>query len=285
MLIASVLAVLAIVAAACGSNEPASSTSPGTGGTGTTGSPNPSFSTLKEGVLQVGSCLDYPPFESVKSGVEQGFDIDMTDEIARRLGLQVEWVRTDFNTIFTAVAGGQFDMVAAAATITPEREQTVDFSDGYFNALLALTVNTEATPDITSTDQLGSEDTVGVQKGTTGKDWTEENLQSQGVAIKTFTSATDAFRDLEGGVITGVINDDSSSAAIIEDLPSLKLVQLVESIDAGQLYGLAFSPDNPGLHDAVNAALADMIADGTYVTIFHKWFPDVEPPPEFQPST
>jgi ABC-type amino acid transport substrate-binding protein len=281
MLIAGVLAVLALVAAACGSNEPASSTSPGASGTGATGSPSPSFSTLKEGVLQVGSCLDYPPFETVKNGVEQGFDIDITDEIAKRLGLQVEWIKADFDTIFTAVAGGQFDMVAAASTITPDREQTVDFSDGYFNALLALTVNTQATPDITSTDQLGSGDTVGVQKGTTGKDWAEQNLQPQGVAIKAFTSATDAFRDLEGGSITGVINDDSSSAAIVKDLPSLKLVQ---SIDAKQLYGLAFSPDNPGLRDAVNAALADMIADGTYLTIFHKWIPGVEPPPEFQPA-
>jgi polar amino acid transport system substrate-binding protein len=281
MLIAGVLAVLAIVAAACGSNEPASNTSPGASGTGATGSPSPTFSTLKEGVLQVGSCLDYPPFETVKNGVEQGFDIDITEEIASRLGLQVEWIKADFDTIFTAVAGGQFDMVAAASTITPEREQTVDFSDGYFNALLALTVNTQSTPDITSTDQLGSGDTVGVQKGTTGKDWAEQNLQPQGVAIKAFTSATDAFRDLEGGDITGVINDDSSSAAIVKDLPSLKLVQ---SIDAKQLYGLAFSPDNPGLRDAVNAALADMIADGAYLTIFHKWIPGVEPPPEFQPA-
>jgi ABC-type amino acid transport substrate-binding protein len=281
MLIAGLVSVLAIVGAACGSNEPASSTSPGASGTGATGSPSPSFSTLKEGVLQVGSCLDYPPFETVKKGVEVGFDIDITDEIARRLGLQVEWVKADFDTIFTAVAGGQFDMVAAASTITPDREQTVDFSDGYFNALLALTVNTQATPDITSTDQLGAGDTVGVQKGTTGKDWAEQNLQPQGVAIKAFTTAPDAFRDLEGGSITGVINDDSSSAAIIQDLPSLKLVQ---SIDAKQLYGLAFSPDNPGLRDAVNAALADMVADGTYLTIFHKWFPDVEPPPEFQPT-
>jgi ABC-type amino acid transport substrate-binding protein len=281
MLVAGVVAVLALVAAACGSNEPASSTSPGASGTGATGSPSPSFSTLKEGVLQVGSCLDYPPFETVKNGVEQGFDVDITDEIARRLSLRVEWIKADFDTIFTAVAGGQFDMVAAASTITPEREQTVDFSDGYFNALESLTVNTQVTPDITSTDQLGSGDTVGVQKGTTGKAWAEENLQPQGVAIKAFTSATDAFRDLEGGDITGVINDDSSSAAIVKDLPSLKLVQ---SIDAKQLYGLAFSPDNPGLRDAVNAALADMIADGTYLTIFHKWFPDEEPAPEFQPS-
>ena len=144
---------------------------PDTAATGATGETAgiPEFATLEEGVLSVGSCLDYPPFESVKAGDEIGFDIDLTEEIAGRLGLTVEWVRADFDTIFTAVSGDQFDMVAAASTITDEREDVVDFSDPYFNSLQSLTVNTAETPDLTSTDQLGEGDVVGVQKGTTGK--------------------------------------------------------------------------------------------------------------------
>ena len=63
------------------------------------------------------NCLDYPPFESVVDGDEVGFDIDLVEEVAGRLGLTVEWIRADFDTVFTAVAGDQFDMVAAAATI------------------------------------------------------------------------------------------------------------------------------------------------------------------------
>ncbi len=281
MLILGLVATLALVAAACaGEEEPAGGGA--TGATGATGeSPAPSFTTLEEGVLSVGSCLDYPPFETVKGGEEVGFDVDMTVEIAGRLGLEVSWVRADFDTIFTAVAGGQFDMVAAASTITEEREQTVDFSSPYYNSRQALVVNTQETPDITSTDQLGEGDVVGVQKGTTGKGWAEDNLQPQGVDVKAFTSATDAFRDLEAGNISAVVNDEPSSAEIIKDLPSLAIVQ---PIDTNEKYGLAFSPENPGLKDAVNQALADMIADGTYVTIFQKWFPGVEVPPEFQPS-
>jgi polar amino acid transport system substrate-binding protein len=286
--LAALVAVFALIVAACASNEGdttgATGGTAGSGASGTTsGTPAiPEFSTITDGVLTVGSCLDYPPFESVKNGVETGFDVDMTNEIASRLGLTVEWVRADFDTIFTAVAGNQFDMVAAASTITAEREDVVDFSDPYYNSLQSLTVNTALTPDITSTDQLGQGDVVGAQKGTTGKDWAVENLEPQGVQVKTFTSSTDSFRDLEAGNIVGVINDKPASVGIIADLPDLAIVQ---DIDTDEHYGFAFSPSNPELRDAVNAVLAEMIADGTYQQIFDKYFPPDSIPDEFKPTT
>jgi polar amino acid transport system substrate-binding protein len=267
---------LALFAAAC-----AEETTTGGGGGGGGGTPEPAFTTLGEGVLAVGSCLDFPPFESVEGGDETGFDVDLSEEIAGRLGLEVEWVRTDFDTIFTAVAGNQFDMVAAASTITEEREQTVDFSDPYYNSRQALVVNTNETPDIASTDDIGEGDVIGIQRGTTGKDWAEENLVPQGAEVKTFTAAPDAFRDLEAGNVTAVVNDEPSSAEIIKDLPG---VEIVQAIDTGETYGFAFSPDNPDLREAVNGALAEIIADGTYAEIFGQYFPGVEVPPEFQPS-
>jgi polar amino acid transport system substrate-binding protein len=268
---------LALLAGACAQQQQAG----GGGGGGGGGTPQPEFTTITEGVLSVGSCLDYPPFESVKGGDETGFDVDLSEEIASRLGLQVEWVRADFDTIFTAVAANQFDMVAAASTITDEREQVVDFSDPYYNSRQALVVNTSETPDIASTDDIGDGDIIGVQRGTTGKDWAEENLVPQGAQVKAFQAAPDAFRDLEAGNVTAVVNDEPSSAEIIKDLPGL---EIVEPIDTGEKYGFAFSPDNPELRDAVNGALADSIADGTYAEIFQRYFPGVEVPPEFQPT-
>lgn len=281
---AVLVAVFALIVAACAGNEGEETGATGgataaTGATGETGFGE--FSTLEEGVLQVGSCLDYPPFESVKGGDEVGFDVDLSEEIASRLGLEVEWVRADFDTIFTAVAGDQFDMVAAASTITDEREQVVDFSDPYYNSLQSLTVNAEETPDITSTDQLGDGDIVAAQKGTTGKDWAEENLVPQGVQVKTFQSATDMFRDLEAGNVVGVINDKPASVGIIETLPALEIVQ---DIDTDEKYGFALSPSNPELREAVNAALAEIVADGTYAEIFGQYFPPDSLPEEFQPS-
>lgn len=286
--LAALIAVFALVVAACASNDDegptgGTGTTAETGTTGATGETGiPTFTTIEEGKLTVGSCLDYPPFESVKGGVETGFDIDISEEIASRLGLEVVWVKADFDTIFTALAGDQFDMVAAASTITDEREQVVDFSVPYYNALQSLTVNTQETPDITSTDQLGDGDVVGVQKGTTGKIWAEENLVPQGVELKTFTASPDSFRDLEAGNVVGVINDATASVEIVKDLPALEVVQ---QIDTNEHYGLAFSPSNPDLRDAVNFVFAQMVADGTYATIYEKYFPPDSLPPEFAPTS
>ncbi|MDQ3964046.1 MAG: transporter substrate-binding domain-containing protein [Actinomycetota bacterium] len=270
----AILAIALVAFAACGEEAPTAPTD--------TGDDTAEFTTIDEGVLKVGSCLDYRPFEFVKKGEETGFDVELSEEIASRLGLEVEWVRADFDTIFTAVAGGgQFDMVAAASTITEKRLQTVDFSDPYFNSRQGFSVNTNETPDLTSTDDLGEGDVVGVQKGTTGKAWAEENLADQGVEIKTFQAIPQAFTDLEAGAIVGVVNDEGSSIAEVEQRPGLEVVQ---AIDTDEKYGFAFSQENPDLTEAVNGALEEIIADGTYESIFTKWFPDLPVPEEFQGS-
>jgi polar amino acid transport system substrate-binding protein len=278
----AVLGALALLAAACGGGDDDGDTEAGGDNGGTEESPaeeEPTFETLEEGVLQVGSCLDYRPFEFFKKGEDEptGFDVELTDAIAAELGLEVEWVRANFDTIFTAVSVGEFDMVAAASTITEERQETVDFSDPYYNARQALTVQSES--GIASTDDLGDGDTVGVQKGTTGKAWAEENLAPQGVEIKVFDVVTGAFTDLESGAVQGVVNDEPSSAAEIENRPGL---EIAESIDTDEDYGFAFSKDNPDLTLAVNEALQAVIDAGTYEEIFMKYFPGTEVPEEFR---
>ncbi|MGH2692875.1 MAG: basic amino acid ABC transporter substrate-binding protein [Actinomycetota bacterium] len=266
-------ALVALLGTAC-----AEEAAPPTGGGGTE-SPAPQFTTIQEGVLSVGSCLDYPPFESVEGGDETGFDVDLTEEIASRLGLTVEWVRADFDTIFTAVAGGQFDMVAAASTITEERQEVVDFSEPYYNSRQALTVVSGS--EIASTADIGDGHRVGVQRGTTGKDYAEENFEPLGAEIVSYPGGPDALRDLEAGNLDAVVVDEPATAEIIKDLPSL---EIAEPIDTDEKYGFAFSKDNPELTEAANGALAEIIADGTYETIFGTYFPGVEVPPEFQAS-
>lgn len=270
--LAALIAVFALIVGACASNEgegPTAATG-GTAASGTSGATGasgiPTFTTIEDGVLTVGSCLDYVPFEWVENGDQMGFDVDLTEAIAERLGLTVEWVRSDFVGIFVQVAGGSFDMVAAASTITDDREEKVDFSDSYFNSLQSLTVNTDQTPDITSTDQLGEGDVVNVQKGSTGEIWATQNLVPQGVELKAFTSSTDSFRDLEAGNAVGVINDYDASVGIVSDLPAL---EVVEQIDTNEHYGFAFSPANPELREAWNIAQAQVIADGTYEEIYY----------------
>jgi ABC-type amino acid transport substrate-binding protein len=269
-----VLVMLALTA--CGSNNNNGS-GPGAGGNP---GPSPSFTTVKQGTLTVGSCLDYPPFEYYKKGQLKGFDVDIVDAIGKKLNLKVQWVKSNFNTIFNAVSAHKFDMVAAASTITAERKKIVNFSEPYYDALLSLTINKDKTPTIKSTDQLKKGDVVAVQKGTTSAIWATKNLEPKGIQIKTFTSAPDATSDLESGRVIGVINDLPSEIAIVKNRPSL---EVVEPIQAGQHYGLAFAPDTPQLTIAVNQAIEALVADGTYETIYHKYFQGPVPK-EFSPK-
>ena len=274
----AVVAAFALIAAAC--NKTTTTTTGGGSPSAPTTSSAPAITTLTPGVLSVGSCLDYKPFESVPPGGEPtGFDVELTEAIAAKLGLQVEWVKAGFGTIFSAVAANKFDMVAAASTITAKRDKTVDFSDPYFDADQALTVNTTKTPDITSADDLGSGDVVGVQSGTTGEMYAIENLKPNGVDIKSFPEIPQAFTDLEAGNVQGVINDAPSSSAEIKTRPGLEVVQ---TFPTGEHYGFAFAPTNPGLREAVNAALQEIIADGTYEQIFMKYLPGIPVPPAYQ---
>jgi ABC-type amino acid transport substrate-binding protein len=270
----AVLAVLVLVAAACANNEPTSSGSPTSGGSPT----KAALQTVTAGTLTVGSCLEYKPFEYTEGGTLKGFDVEIMQAIADNLGLQLTWTKHDFDTIFTALAANQFDAVAAASTITTERQQVVDFSDPYYNARQSLTVNTTKTPSIQTTDDLKSGDSIGAQKGTTGLSWAKTNLGPKGITIKTYTAAPDAFTDLEAGQITGVINDEPSSEQEVQSRPDLKVV---EPIDTGEHYGIAVAKNRTDIKDAINGALKAIIADGTYKAIFEKYFPGVPVPPEY----
>src|SRR5207302_2886640 len=175
-------------------------------------------------------------FTDPNTGKLTGFDIEMIDAIAKQLGLKVTWVKANFNTIFTALAANKFDAVAAASTITPERQQVVNFTDPYFNSRQALTVNTDKTPDVQSAVDLKKGDVVGVQRGTTGHDWAVAHLEPKGIASKSYVNAPDAFTDLESGAIVGVINDQGSSISEAAKRPGEKVVQLIVTVEH---YGFA----------------------------------------------
>jgi ABC-type amino acid transport substrate-binding protein len=233
---------------------------PGGGGDGTTA---PEITTIEEGILTVGTDLPYPPFEYREGGELTGFDVEIMNEIASRIGLEAEYVDSPFDTIFTDLANGQFDVVISGATITPEREEQINFSEPYFNSLQALVVSDDS--DIASFDDLGDGDAVSVQSGTTGEIWAEENLQPNGVEIRAFPEYPPVYNALEAGQVDGVVYDESSAIPETFNRPGL---EVVDTVDTGEAYGIAVDPANEDLLDAVNQALQDMVDDGTYDEIF-----------------
>ena len=258
---------LSLVVAACGDDDGETTTT--TAAETTTTTEAAGLQTIEPGVLTIGSDIPYPPFEDFDAGGNViGFDAELMNEIAARLGLEPLWIDTDFDTIFTQLAQGNFDVVASATTITAEREQQVDFSDRYFNANQALTINSDETPNIESTADLQSGDAVAVQTGTTGEIWAMENLEPLGIVIRSFTQPPDCFAALEGAQVIGAIVDIDTSLSAAADRPGLAVV---EEIVTGEGYGFGVNPENPDLLAAVNQALADMLADGTYQESYDAW--------------
>jgi len=270
-----VFAAFALLLAACGDDDAdtTEATEPTQAPT-TTAAPTTSAATglptLVSGTLTVGSDISWPPFEEYDdSGEVVGFDADLVNEIGARLGLTVVWKDTVFDTIFTNLAQGQFDIVASGATITAERAQQVNFSDGYFNSNQALTVNTTETPGIAALADLSDGDSVAVQTGTTGAAWATENLAPLGIDVREFPQAPDTYNALEGGQVTGVIFDIDSALTEVDNREGLAVVA---EIPTGELYGIAVDPENEPLLAAINGALAAIVADGTYQTMYETWF-------------
>ncbi|MDQ4143758.1 MAG: basic amino acid ABC transporter substrate-binding protein [Actinomycetota bacterium] len=261
----ALLAMALVLFAACADPDEEETN---TGGTETeTTEGGGEVTTKEEGVLTVGSDIPYPPFEYREGGELVGLDIDVINEIASRMDVETDIVDTSFDTIFTQLAGGRFDVVIAASTITPEREKEVNFSDPYYNNQQSLTINTKEGTDIQSLDDLSEGDVVGVQNGTTGKTYAEENVP-EGVEIRAFPEGPDTYTALEAGQVVAVVHDEPTALAEIANRPGL---ELVDTIDTGEVYGIAVDPGNEPLLDEVNKHLADMIEDGTYEEIYSRY--------------
>jgi ABC-type amino acid transport substrate-binding protein len=268
------IAVIGVIAAfaiyGCGGGDNSSSTSTTSAGGGN------DLGTLEPGTLTIGSDIPYPPFEQGKPPDYTGFDVELMDAIAQKLNLTPKWVDTAFGTIFSDLQAGKFDIVASSTTITPARSQRVTFSDPYFDADQSLMVQKGS--DLTTVDDITSDTAIGVQTGTTGQDYAENNTDG---TVQSYAAIGTVFNALQAGQVDAVINDFAVSAFALKKYPELDVVQ---TIPTGENYGFPMQKTNTALIDAVNGALKEVIADGTYQDIFKKWFSG-KPSTEFQPTS
>lgn len=253
---ALVLVAALLVAVGCGDDD-------GGGGGGS------SLNTINEGELRVGSDIPYPPFEFGRAPDYEGFDVDIVNEVAKRLDLETKFVKTPFDPIFRNLAQGRFDMVASSTTITPERERTVDFSDPYFPANQSLMVKRGS--DIKTEGDLAGK-RVAAQLGTTGADYAKKEVDAE--TVRTYDLVDDAFKALQADQVDGVIADFPVTKYAERSKEDLVVVQTIET---GEEYGLGFAKKSTELRQRVNKALQDMKDDGTYTRIYKKWF-EVDPP-------
>jgi ABC-type amino acid transport substrate-binding protein len=226
--------------------------------------------TLEEGKLLMGSDTTYPPFESIgDDGEPEGFDIDIAMEIADRLGLELEVMSVKWEGIIPGLKTSDYDIVMSAMTITEERLEEIDFSDPYIDSNQSIAVQ-EANTDIKSEADLVDK-VVGVQVDTTGQFKAEEIAGIK--EIRKYDTILLAFEDLELGRIDAIMNDYPVNAYISKIRGGTKVVT---TIMTDEQYGIGIKQGNDELLEAINDALADMKADGTYDGIFEEWFGEAE---------
>ena len=267
---ALVLALGLLFVAGCGDDDDEG------GGDATTSATGGDVTTITEGTLLVGTDTPFPPFEIGQPPNISGYDIDVMNAVAEQLGLTPEYQDTSFDTIFRDVASGQFDIAAAASTITPGRQKTVDFSDPYYEAQQALLVPEGS--DIASVDDL-SGTIVGAQDGTTGE--TYANDETDASEVRGFPEGPDATSALITGQVEAVIIDQPVAVDAVEKQGG---VEIAQEISTHELYGYAMSKDNPDLVDAVNQALQALKDDGTIADLYQQYF-QTEPPESVMTGT
>jgi polar amino acid transport system substrate-binding protein len=263
LLVALAMAVSVFAVAGCSSNQNQGGTGGGsTEASGTAEQPK----LVTPGQITVGSDTSFPPFESLNGANAEGFDVDLVAAIAKAEGLTSVFKTETFDTLIpTLKAGGKFDLIASAMTITDERKQEIDFSDPYIDSNQSLAVK-KGSPIKTLADLKGKK--VGVQSGTTGEALAKE--KAAGATLVPFKTATDAFAALQAGNVDGVVNDLPVTAFLVKD--AARGLVIAEEIPTGEQYGYGISKDNPGLLKAVNDGLKKVKESGEYDTIYKKWF-------------
>ena len=260
--IIAILAVMALVIAcfaACGGKtEPAATDTDATAGEIVE---NPGETS--EGVLVMGTNAAFPPYEFTEGDGFAGIDVEIATAIAEKLGKTLEIKDMEFDSLIPAVAGGSIDFVMAGLTVTPEREETVNFSQTYSTGVQVVIVKEGS--DIASVDDLEGKK-IGVQAGTTGDiyatgDYGQENVSQ-------FNNGSLAVQALINGQVDCVIIDNEPAKNFVAANEGLAILDTEYTVED---YAAAFAKENTELLDQFNAALAELTAEGVIDTIIGKY--------------
>ncbi|PTW46076.1 transporter substrate-binding domain-containing protein [Rhodovulum kholense] len=216
--------------------------------------------------LTVGANIGNVPWEfQDETGAFVGFEVDLVNAVAEKLGAEVEIVNIPFNGLFSAVQSGRIDIAMSSITITDERLESVTFAQPYYDSDQSLTV---VAGGPASLDEMSGK-TVGVDTGSTGDMWATEHSAEYGFGdIRRYEGLAPAMLDLTAGRIDGYISDIPALLYYVKDKPNLEVVQRIET---GEKYSMMFAKDAP-LAQTVNDAITALKDEGAIAALHEKWF-------------
>ncbi|MBR1496244.1 MAG: amino acid ABC transporter substrate-binding protein [Oscillospiraceae bacterium] len=222
-----------------------------------------SLTTIEAGKLTISTSPDFPPFEYTDdSGNVIGIEPELMKLICDKLGLELQIDAMDFNSALLAAENGKSDAVVSGVTVREDRKALFDFTTSYTTITQAI-VSKEGS-GITM-ENLGSY-RIGVQSGTTGQEFVEEDFGQDTVfAYDTYSLV---FQALNNGQVDCIVMDDAVAKAYIASNPGLTMTNTTYSPEE---YAFGFHKGNEALVNAVNSALAELMADGTVDSIISKY--------------
>ena len=221
--------------------------------------------TVEKGKLHMSTNAEFPPYEMVKGdGGFEGIDVEVAEAIAAKLGLELVVDDMGFDAALLAVQNGQSDIAMAGITVTEDRQQVMDFSDSYATGIQVIIVKEDS--PIQTKDDLANADKIGTQDGTTGASYCADDYGEEHVTV--YKTGALAIMDLLAGTIDAVVIDNGPAQEYMAANEGLKIL---ETEYANEDYAIGFQKGNTALLEAVNAALAELKADGTFQGIVDKY--------------
>ena len=216
------------------------------------------------GLIVVGTSADYPPFESIdEAGNMVGFDIDLMNEIGKRMGVDVEIRDMPFDSLIAAVQEDKIDASIAAFNYTEERDEVVDFTDAYYYAEDGLLVLEDWGGEINVPEDMANY-TVGVQTGSTADGWVTENLIDAGLMseddVYRYERMDQAAQDVKAGRIEILMTDAVPAQALADELGGLKIAFQAE-LSTGPVNIITPQGENE-LTEEMNKIIAELLAEG-----------------------
>ena len=219
--------------------------------------------TVEPGVLTMGTNATFPPYEYKDGDDIVGIDAEIAQAMADKLGLKLEIVDMDFDSLIASVQSGKIDMSLAGMTVTEERKQNVDFTDSYATGVQVIIVKDDS--DIASVDDL-QDKLIGVQQGTTGHLYCADDFGED--HVNALPNGATAVQALLQGKVDCVVIDQEPAKAFVEANEGLKILDTAYTTED---YAAAVSKDNPELTAALNKALQELKDDGTIQGILDKY--------------
>jgi polar amino acid transport system substrate-binding protein len=248
----------------------------GGGGSSSSGAQANPYDLQQPGTLRIGTLTDAPPNVYVKDGKFTGFDNDLMTAVAGKIGLKPTFVGTDFSTLLAQVNSHKFDVGSSSITITEARKKTVDFTNGYDFGYFGLDV--PAGSPIKGFDQLKGKRVVVVQ-GTVQDDYATKNGLNP-VRVPDYNSALNQLRTKTSDAWIAPAEIGEKTA---QDSKGKVVIAAKELSPAPTAFAVA--KGNDALRQALNKALDQVIADGTWSKLQAQYYPGRKVPATFKPGS